>query len=94
MEESSLPETALFNFLESIPATTRGATTDATMQLRDWRLEFNCQQGRHYGKIMKGSGNTRDYHYEGIAEVVASRGGYYGTRWREYQNRHRCNYVH
>lgn len=81
----------------------RTTTRTTTSVAVDFRIEFNCQQGRHYAKIMRGRGAKRkknsgkngayNYEYLGIASVVAQRGGFYEQRWLEYSFNHTCNYA-
>ena len=84
-------------FLEGLSPATMIATTN------DFRLDFNCQKGNHYCRIRRGSGTGRrkdsgtegqeTYSYMGIAHVVANRyGGYYASRWNEYESNHVCHY--
>lgn len=85
---------------QSATSTTTRTTTSKSV---GFRVEFNCQQGRHYAKQMRGRGSNRkksggkdgesNYEYLGIASVVAQRGGYYEQRWIEYSFNHTCNYA-
>lgn len=91
----------------SVVAQTQSATSTTTRTTTSkslgFRVEFNCQNGRHYAKMMKGRGSKRrknsgedgesNYEYLGKADVVAQRGGYYAQRWLEYSFTHTCNYA-
>jgi hypothetical protein len=75
-----------------------GATMRTTISDVDFRIEFKCDNGRHYAKLMRGRGSKRtkengNYEYLGKAEVVAQRGGHYEQRWIEYQFKHACNHA-
>ena len=86
------------DFLRSLEPAATVVTTNL-----DFRLDFNCQKGNHYARIRRGSGIGRrkdsgtggqeTYSYMGIAHVVAQKfGGYYASRWQEYQSNHACHY--
>lgn len=80
-----------------VPATTIIART-TTIEKTDFRVEFKCKNGNHYARLLRGRGKNRtadkgNFKHLGVAGiVVAQRGGYYATRWLEYQFRHKCKF--
>ena len=86
----------LAGFLAELGEPATAVLERTTMQV-DFRVEFKCESGRHYGRQMRGRGKKRtakegNFIYLGKADMVAQRGGYYEQRWIEYQFNHSCHY--